>query len=199
MKPKRIYKVGEQIGDCIFLRETKFDFPRRAIFKCKCGNEFEVFISSIKLGQSLGCGCRRGNPTHEQTRINQSVEYSSWSQMKERCYNIKNKNYLRYGGRGVIVCDRWLYSFDKFLEDMGKKPSLKHTIDRINNDGNYDPTNCRWATILEQARNKSTNVMILFNGETKCLSAWAERFNINTSTLWNRLHKKWPIEKALIA
>jgi len=83
-----------------------------------------------------------------------SREYGAWHAMKQRCYNYNNSNYNYYGGRGIIVCDRWRYSFENFIEDMERKPSLDHSLDRINNDGNYEPENCRWATLSEQNSNR---------------------------------------------
>ena len=86
-------------------------------------------------------------------------EYSAWYNMKRRCYNKNQKDYPRYGGRGIFVCNRWLDSYEAFLEDMGRRPSSRHSIDRIDNDGNYTPSNCRWADITEQNRNSSRSIV----------------------------------------
>ena len=116
--------------------------------------------------------------------------------MLQRCLNPKNTNYRHYGGRGIIVCQRWKDSFAVFAEDMGQRPSARHTIDRVDVNGNYEPGNCRWATAKEQARNTRANRMIEFNGEVLPLAAWAERMGINAVTLHSRLARKWPIDRA---
>ena len=86
-------------------------------------------------------------------------EYVSWGEMKQRCYNKSNKDFKNYGGRGICVCDEWRNSYPTFLEDMGRRPSSKHSIDRIDNNDYYKPSNCRWATITEQNRNKGTSIV----------------------------------------
>lgn len=123
-------------------------------------------------------------------------EYRSWYHMHIRCSRAGATGYEYYGARGIRVCDSW-GSFENFLRDMGERPSPLHSIDRIDTNGHYDPTNCRWATAVEQARNKRSNRLITFNGETLPISAWAERLGIRTDTLWRRLACGWSIERAL--
>ena len=125
-----------------------------------------------------------------------SPEYCSWYNMIQRCTNRNNTHYDRYGGRGITVCDRWRH-YPFFLEDMGSKPSDKHTIERINNDGNYEPGNCRWATRAEQSRNTAQNRMVTYLGETLTLTEWAERLGVQQKVLAHRLDRGWPLERAL--
>ena len=127
-----------------------------------------------------------------------TAEYICWLRMKARCFDTKAKDYPRYGGRVITVCDRWRTSYENFLSDMGRKPSKGHSLERINNAGNYDPVNCRWATRVEQARNKRTNKPIVFNGQSLTAPEWAEITGINARTIWNRIHIcKMSVEKAL--
>ena len=115
--------------------------------------------------------------------------------MGQRCNNPKNPDYPRYGGRGITVCERWM-TFENFLADMGEKPRGQ-SIDRINNNGNYEPGNCKWATQREQVRNSSHMRLITCNGETLCFKDWAARLKISPSSLYRRL-KRHPIETALL-
>jgi len=115
--------------------------------------------------------------------------------MKVRCYNHNGIEWLRYGGRGISVCGRWLNNFENFLADMGEKPSPRHSLDRIDNDGNYEPNNCRWATRKQQANNKSSNRLLTFKGETLSLSAWSDKLKIHPSTLFK--HKGLTPDEAL--
>lgn len=113
--------------------------------------------------------------------------YCSWSSMKSRCCNPKDKDYHKYGRRGIIVCERWLNSFHDFLEDMGPRPGKGYSIERRDNDGNYCPKNCYWGTDKQQARNRRSSLKITYCGETKCLAEWAEIYNISIGTLWRRI------------
>jgi hypothetical protein len=125
----------------------------------------------------------------------ESPEYTTWRGMRERCDRPTHNLYHRYGGRGIRVCERW-QSFENFVADMGPKPEGT-SIDRIDNNGNYEPGNCRWATREEQARNNTRSRHLTFNGETLCLSDWAARIGVSRATLEGRLERGWPLEDAL--
>lgn len=122
-------------------------------------------------------------------------EYGAWSRMRIRCQNPASPDYGLYGGRGIKVCERWLNSFQNFYEDMGARPSVNHSIDRINNDGNYTPENCRWATIDIQNRNRRDNINITYKGETMVLLDWAQVLGIPYKSLWRRFKSGWSVER----
>ena len=126
-----------------------------------------------------------------------STEYRTWACMKSRCLNSRNKKYPRYGGRGILVCGRWMNSFQNFLDDMGFKPSCDYSIERVNKDGNYTPENCIWATQKTQQRNRSTNRILTFNGVSKTMAEFSEQFGMRIGTLWNRLNLGWDVSDAL--
>lgn len=132
------------------------------------------------------------------SRYSGSAEYEIWRGMKRRCRRVKASDYPAYGGRGIQVCERWKSSFNAFFEDMGPRPSPDHQLDRFpNQDGNYEPGNCRWATRAEQNRNRKDNRMITFRGETLCLADWAKRFGMRKGTLFERLRRGLSVEEAL--
>ncbi len=124
---------------------------------------------------------------YEKHKATKTTEYTSWSCMRYRCSNPKSSDYKDYGGRGIRVCKEWEDSFLSFLEDMGKKPTPKHSIDRINNDGNYEPSNCRWATPDEQANNQRRSGAIMFKGKPISYRGLARKFNMNYRTLRDRI------------
>jgi hypothetical protein len=139
------------------------------------------------------------NATHGET-INRgwSPEYASWKHMRQRCFNPRNRAYKYYGGRGITVCARWRDSFEAFLADMGRRPSPKHSIDRVDNDGNYEPGNCRWATDREQTINSRHARLITHSGLTLCLKDWCTRLGVDYKLAHNRIRKlRWEPLSAL--
>lgn len=125
----------------------------------------------------------------ESHNLTESKEYKTWTDMKTRCSNDKHLSYLRYGGRGISVCKEWQDSFISFYKSMGKKPSAGHSIERIDTNGNYEPSNCKWAGNVEQARNKRNNVYAEINGENKLLLEWAEISGLPLSTIRSRVYR----------
>jgi len=124
-------------------------------------------------------------------------EYNAWRNMKARCYSKNDVCYYLYGERGIKVCKRWLDSFTNFTQDMGPAPTKYHSLDRIDNNRDYEPSNCKWSTASEQQRNKRNNSNYTYNGKTMCLSAWSAELGINRTTLKSRLKVYgWPIERA---
>lgn len=125
-----------------------------------------------------------------------SPEYNHWRHMKGRCYNPNNHKYKNYGGRGITVCERW-HDFLAFYEDMGPRPSKHHSIDRIDNDGDYCPENCRWATVITQSRNKRNVTSFTYNGKTMTVPEWAEHLGVRALSIHARLNRGWSVEEAL--
>lgn len=167
---------------------------------CDCGETTSVYGTSLRNGGTTSCSCVR-NATHVTHGRSNSSVYNIFKGMTQRCLNENNPRYKRYGGRGIKICDRWHpatpNAFDNFLEDMGERPTSKHSIDRINNDGNYEPENCQWATLEEQGSNKSTNRNLTLVGRTQTLSRWAREKGIKPSVVDKRLRIGWTESQAL--
>lgn len=179
---------------------------QRVAWKCQCDCGAIAIITANRLVQGLtkSCGClqkeltRKRFQTHGHS-VNRVISptYRTWSALKERCLNPKNKFFKEYGGRGIAVCDSWMNSFESFLRDMGPKPTKRHSIDRIDNDKGYSPENCRWATPTQQARNTRRTVKLTLNGVTHTLADWCEILQIPRSTISGRRKRGWSDEDVL--
>lgn len=172
--------------------------------KCRCGSVVKLVRASLISGNTRSCGClqkkavsdngfKHGHAGGDKKR---SKLYSVWSAMIQRCTNSKNKHYKNYGGRGISVCESWL-NFENFLADMGEAPAGL-TLERNEVNGNYEKSNCRWATRKEQANNQRNNHLIEFNGRIKTMAQWSEEVGILGKTLYSRLVVYgWSVKRAL--
>lgn len=165
---------------------------------CDCGADTVVTGHHLRIGNVTSCGCYLRDRVSPNLRHGDhgSPEYRCWTHMMSRCYNKNHQQYHNYGKRGIKVCKRW-HTYENFLADMGRRPSDKHSLDRKNNDGDYKKRNCRWATQLEQARNKRTTRWITANGVTKPLSEWLEELGVFGSTFSYRIRVGYSTEEAL--
>ena len=191
-------KVGERYGMLKVLKSSARTNSGRLQFEClcDCGNTTIAESSNIERGRTSSCGCYRTQSRYRHNMVNSS-EYQSWCALRVRCYNKKSDHYKDYGGRGIKVCDSWLESFNNFFDDMGYKPNRRYSIDRINNDGDYTPSNCRWAKKKIQARNKRNNHILSYNGESHPITEWEEKLGFKQGTVKSRIYYGWDIERAL--
>lgn len=166
--------IGNKIGR-LFVKEFAYKKNRVYYYKCicDCGKECikrSSYLLNNKLYPHKSCGCWHTEITVSRSikhGMTKSATFKAWLEIKQRCYNPLNSSYKNYGERGITVCDRWLHSFENFLADMGERPTSKHSIDRIDVNGNYEPSNCRWATNKEQCNNRRNNVTIEYKGKQK--------------------------------
>lgn len=160
---------------------------------CDCGKRKEVPTKLLNNRHVSSCGCLQREmtsdrfKTHGEASRNKTAEYESWVNAKRRCLNPRRRTYKYYGGRGIKMCSRWLNSFENFLADMGRKPSQRHTLERLDNNGNYTPTNCKWATWLEQSNNRRSNRFIKIAGERLTISQLAAKSGVKAGTIWWRV------------
>ena len=186
----------------VFGRWTVVSYAGKAHWncRCECGGEGRVHGHYLRRGASRSCGCLQKELLVKRAKTHggkRRSEYKIWDGMKQRCLNPNHTYYSEYGGRGITICERWRKSFVEFLNDVGPRPSRKHTLDRKDNDGNYEPGNVRWATRIEQENNKRSNRLLTFQGVTLSLSEMARRHNLTAGQLFDRLSYGWSIDKAL--
>lgn len=195
--------TGKQFGDLVVQKRVASDCRRVSRWKCrcKCGTTCVVNGDSLRRGNTKSCGCRRrlgGRFVHGEARHGKlTPEYVAWRGMKIRCYCKNSSGYKRYGGRGIRVSAAWLNSFERFLRDMGRRPGPEYSLDRKRSDGNYTASNCRWATQKVQARNKRSNRLLTFRGQTLCLADWAKVTGLPRSTITRRLKRGLTVRRAL--
>lgn len=166
---------------------------------CECGERRIVAGGKLKSGHTRSCGClfrmRLGNRNRTHGRSQTSL-HNSWKAMKARCTRKTCASYPRYGGRGIMICERWL-KFENFLADMGERPDVTYSIERVDNDKGYEPNNCVWAKKKTQARNKRNNRHITAFGETRTLAEWAELTGMIATTITSRINRGWSAEDAM--
>jgi hypothetical protein len=162
------------------------------VCRCDCGKQISVYRGNLLSGNTTSCGCSKSKHGMAGTKI-----HGVWRSMRQRCENPNDVSYANYGGRGIKVCDRW-QSFDSFFKDMGYPPK-GGTLERIDNEGKYEPKNCRWASWKAQHNNKRTSRMLTAFGKTQTLAQWADEYLVSPLTLTSRLDRgKWSIEDALL-
>lgn len=199
--PNRKVKEGQRFGRLTTVKVVGKN-KKGAVWLCKCDCGNEAKVNAYNLGRiTYSCGCLQKeivgerHTTHHQTNTRL---YHIWSSMKHRCRNPKLKEYPRYGGRGIKVSDEWsssFESFEKWAKENGYEDSL--TLDRIDVNGNYEPSNCRWTTMFEQQSNKRNNVFLTYKGETHTAMEWSRRTNISYTALIQRVHRGWDVERIL--
>lgn len=195
--PNKIDITGQSFGRLTVIKECEERRNGKLFWhcKCECGNYTDVVSQHLRNESTRSCGClftdelTKRLTTHGLTKrgAKKPSEYNVWSGMLSRCSNVKEDRYKDYGGRGITVCERWLNSFENFLADMGNRPSLDHSIDRIDVNGNYEPTNCRWATEFQQSRNRRNNIIIEFKGDKLIISDWGRKLNCSSASIRHML------------
>ena len=162
---------------------------------CDCGQQREVLASNLVRGHTTSCGCRM-TALATKHGLSRTPEYRAWINMKTRCNDPNTSEWHRYGGRGITICERWA-EFNNFLADMGPRPRPGYSVDRVNFDGNYEPSNCRWADSKTQCRNMSVNRIVEINGKEMTLAEAVEITGVKYNTILYRLKRGWPVERAL--
>jgi hypothetical protein len=199
MKPLDL--TGQRFGRLIAERIDDARHQGRIRWRCRCdcGEAVDVLAKLLRNGHTQSCGClsldvhRASNSTHGGSS---SSEFRIWVKMRARCNDPKSRRFARYGGRGIAVCTRWDESFAAFLADVGRRPR-GFSIDRIDNDGNYEPGNVRWAAPKEQNRNRSDNHKITVDDTTLTIAEWAERSGVAKNTLYGRIGRGMSPEEAI--
>jgi hypothetical protein len=193
---------GRRFGRLVVVRQRGHSKGHaKWLCECDCGNRTVVFGFKLKRGMTASCGCLRREVTatrnkertiHGMSHTPNGSVYRIWSGIKTRCFNQKDKAFRNYGGRGIQMCVRWAASFVAFRDDMGPRPS-GYTVERVDNDGHYEPGNCVWIPRAKQAENRRANRVIEYRGKRQHISAWAREVGISPNTMLARLKRGWPL------
>lgn len=205
-KPRNPVKIGERFGRLVIVAEAEPErnkaghSRRRVVARCDCGTEKIIRNPpALRMGGWLSCGCHQKDTVRSRSYkhgmtvgYKPTAMYTTWQGMLDRCYNPNSEHYHRYGGRGISVCERWYNDAKAFAEDMGDKPTRFHSIDRIDQDGNYCPENCRWADKRQQARNRSTNIIVEHDGRDWVLIDLCEKLGVSYALVCSRKKRGLP-------
>jgi len=196
----RVNLTGRRFGRLVVFATSKKRKAGNVYWRCRCdcGIVKAIAYNPLKCGWARSCGClRREYISRKNFRhgLSKTNIYKIWLGMRDRCVNPNSNRFDRYGGRGIKVCRRW-NNFKNFLKDMGSRPS-GYSIERINNDKSYSPSNCRWATTSEQMRNYSRNVILRMGGKRQCVADWADELKVTRWMLYSRLHNGWSVKRTL--
>ena len=199
---KAIDLTGQRFGRLTVIERSKSTNKNaKWLCVCDCGNQKEVFGGDLKQGRTQSCGCIHSEQLAQRNfkhGLSNSRLHGIWNGMKARCYNPNFDQYADYGGRGITICREWRDDFQAFYDwAMANGYADNLTIDRIDNDGNYSPNNCRWATRQEQGYNRRDNRLITYNGETKTAAEWGMVTGIKPHTILRRLRLGWSVDEAL--
>lgn len=196
--------IGSKFGRLTVLSDpfTPENKTRTYVYtECSCGVFGAKAVADLSSGATTSCGCyarERSSERESSHRMSGSREYNVWKGIKQRCTNPSHTHYASYGGRGIMMCDEWLNSFETFLADMGPRPE-KMTIDRIDNDKGYSKENCRWASQKQQSNNVRNNTLVEYRGKEYTAMELSEIASVDYATLLWRIGKGWEIERAVNA
>lgn len=198
LKRRKIDLAGKRFGKLLVIEKSEVKGKHGAILwncVCDCGESRSAIAGNLISGTATSCGCV-SYETRKLHGMTKSPTFKTWDSMKQRCLNPNAPDYPKYGMRGITICNKWLESFNNFLADMGERPEGM-SIDRIDVNGNYEPSNCRWATRSQQQRNKSNSIYIEWQGERKSIPEWADITGITRKIISARIKAGWSIHDTL--
>lgn len=207
VKPGEVYGRLTVLDSQVYIQRRCGISVLKLQCQCTCGNKTLVLPGALVSGNTKSCGCLHREVASKMfTKHGESnngacysPEYEAWCHMISRCTNENNKDFHHYGGRGIIVCPKWLKSYKRFLADMGRRPGKGYSIDRIDTNGNYEPSNCRWVTQKEQCHNTRANLLVTIDGKTRKIFEWSEISGVKGSIIRDRLRRGWDAKKSVFA